>query len=85
MDPDTGTGGHMRYTCEHGCDEGNFAVSARDGSVRVIRRLDCDEGPSTRVLTVLATDGGPDAMSASVSVTVSGEANARTKRNHEFH
>lgn len=76
MDLDTGLGGLVRYSCEGGCGGENlFAVTPNEGTVRVARTLDADEGGGGgRVsLVVVATDGGEKPLIASATVVITSE------------
>ena len=70
-DVDTGSGGRVHYSCGSGCSEGALSVSHQEGEILVASPLDADkqEDGTRHVVTVVATDGGGLAATASVTVT----------------
>ena len=70
LDPDTGVGGRLRYSCDSDCSDGDFEVSPLSGEVLVADFLDADTSNThQKVISVIVTDGGGKSSIAKVTIT----------------
>ncbi|CAL4113154.1 unnamed protein product, partial [Meganyctiphanes norvegica] len=67
VDPDSGNGGEVRYTCDSGCD--NFFVEEHNGRIILKSVLDA-EREREHSITVIAQDLGAQPRSATTTIVV---------------